>query len=270
MTDTTTQTPAAQAATTQTATTTDTAPAATATQNSDAPAPKSGSTEPSSSTSGSGQDAPLVKQILTDGADDNSDKKDGANPSDANTDDANKADQSSEGEKSPEDKAKEGEEKDSAPVEYKVVAPEGMELDTETTQKAFPILKKYGVTDEDAQELVNSVAGLVSKTSKQMADQHTAMVTGWYDKTVAEFGADGEAKFTERAAVAQTALNKFMTKEERSLITQYGLGNFPGVFRIAYAAGMAMREDGVSLPSGASGGKGEETLASIWYPDATK
>lgn len=256
MTDTTTtQTP-----TTQSSDTTPVATAAPQTQVSkDAPA-HAGSTEPSSSTSSAGQAAPKDPLFGAKDSDPATAKQDG-------TSDPKPGKDASEAEKPKDGEGKEGQEAEK-PIEYQpFTLPEGLEMDADALAAATPVFQKLKATQEDAQSLVNMAGTVVSKTVKHMNDEFAKQVTKWHDATVSEFGKEGEQVFKEKTAVAQRAINKIFSEEERASLSHYGFGNFPGIFRMAHALGMALGEDtGANNTSGAGTGKEDKTLAEIWYP----
>lgn len=204
----------------------------------------------------------------SDGKSDTEQNQDGKADTDGQTDD-----QASEGDKSDdknqEDEAKEGEEVSSETYLKAIELPEGMEMDKAAVDKAAPILNKHKISAEALKDLSPVLADLVSKPIKEMATQHSQMVEKWHDKTVEVFGKEGEAKFNEKTAVAQTAINKFFDDEGKKALADYGFGNHPAFFALAYAVGSAMADDKPNTGTHTQGQK-DETLAEVWYPDANK
>lgn len=228
--------------------------------------PAVGSGEPSSTVSTDAQAGASQKDLLTDAPKDSA--KDAAAQGDkpADTDKSKPDGQSSETDKAKDAEGKEGEDAQK-PVEYQLTAPEGMEIDADALSAAVPILQKHNVPQEAAQELTNVAAGMVSKAMKQVASQHTAKVQEWHDATVKEFGEGGEAEFSKKVGVAQKAMNKFFSEDEKKMVRHYGFGNFPALFRMAYAMGSAMQEDSPNLPAGNQGAGKDKTLGQSWYPE---
>lgn len=142
-----------------------------------------------------------------------------------------------------------------------------MEVDQESLEKATPFFQKYKLPAEAMAEVGPLVGNIISKAMKANSDAHQKIVDGWHDKTVELFGKEGEEKFTEKNAVANRAIVKYFSEEDRAMIKHYGFGNMPGLFAMAYQVGLAMGEDNSSLPS-ARGSEDGEDVAKIWYPNA--
>lgn len=200
-------------------------------------------------------------QATNDGNPDPNKAQDG----DATPDKSKPDGQSSDAEKPKDGEGEEGKTDALAYQPSDFVMPEGMELDADAFAAAAPVLKELNVPKEAAQKLVDVAASMVSKAVKTATDAHLQTVENWGSQTKAEFGKGGEAAFDKERAIAQAAINRFMSEDERQQLQHYGLGNFPAVFRMAHALGTMMAEDNLSLPNGQGGGK-EETLAEVWYP----
>jgi len=217
-------------------------------------------------------DAPAAKPADKPADEPNKDKP--ADPAPAAGDDPKPSDsdekKASDGEKpdgeKPEGEAEEGKEPTVQEYQANFVLPEGMEVDTDVLNAAVPILQKHKVPPEAMKEFGPIMASVISKTMKTAADQHEAVVTKWHDQTVAVHGKEGEAVFKEKTAVANRAIKKFFSEDERNALKHYGTGNMSGLFALAYQVGLQMQEDTTGMPSTAGTGAGEETLADVWYP----
>lgn len=229
----------------------------------DAP-PAGGSGEPSSTvpaaTQGAAPASAEPAQILGDDSAAGSTQGDGKADADKSKPDG----QASDAEKPKDGEGKEGEDAEQKPIEYQLTAPEGMEMDADALAVATPIFQEMKATNEQAQALTNIAAGMVSKVMKANADAHNKQVQDWHDATVKEFGAKGKEDFDQKVGIAQKALNKFMSPEERQMIRHYGFGNFPALFRMAHAIGLTMKEDTITTQGNQGDGK-EETLGQTWY-----
>ena len=125
------------------------------------------------------------------------------------------------------------------PEEYAdFTMPEGIEVDKSLTEGFKPIAKELGLTQEQAQKLVDYYAsGVLSQRQEQWA----GVQKGWQDtaKTDKEFGGN---QFNENMGLAKSALDKFGTPELKQFLDQYGGGNNPEVIRFFYRVGKAMAE----------------------------
>lgn len=155
-----------------------------------------------------------------------------------------------------------------APEKYEAFKlPEGMEMDTARLEAFSPIAKELGLTQDNAQKLVEFYADAVKTTAeaqhKQWADTQTEWATS--SKSDKEFGG---AKFAENVSHAKKALEKFGTPELSELAEAYGMGNHPEFIRLLYRVGKAMSEDKMIAASG--GGNPPRDAASILYPNQGK
>ena len=145
------------------------------------------------------------------------------------------------------------------------VMPEGVEPDAAMIEQATPIFKELGLTQDQAQKLVDFQAAQVEAGSAEQADAFGQMMTQWQtdSKNDNEFGGD---KFDENVAIAQAAVTKFGTPELKQLLTDHGVGNHPEMIRFMYRVGKLTQED---VPGGgnAPGGSPADRV-SILYPNA--
>lgn len=191
------------------------------------------------------------------------------------TDAPKPGDQESES-KQPDSEKEKGQSEDGEPLAAEAYRealklPEGMEIDQTAFDATVPILQKYNLPAEAINELGEVAAGIVSRQVKEQAEAHQQVVQSWHDKTIELHGKEGEEKFAEKAAVAQKAINKFFDADAKKLLQDFGFGNHPALFAMAYQVGMAIEEDGSGLPPAGDGQpQGEETLAGVWYPDQNK
>lgn len=161
----------------------------------------------------------------------------------------NTDEQANQGESSGEEQQTEGAE---APETYaEFTAPEGVEsLDTELLGEAMPLFKEAGLSQEQAQKLVDFYAGKLQASEQKSLDAFGELVDGWAEasKGDKEFGGD---KFEESVKVANETLTKFGTPELDKFLKESGAGNHPEVIRLLYKVGKLMAEDvpGSSNPS---------------------
>jgi len=118
------------------------------------------------------------------------------------------------------------------------VVPEGMTINESLLNEAVPIFKELGLTQEQAQKLVDFQA----KQQAQQLDTFNQQIKTWADqaKTDKEFGGD---KFEENVALARSAVSKFGTPELKQMLNEYGVGNHPEIIRFMVKVGQLTRED---------------------------
>jgi hypothetical protein len=131
---------------------------------------------------------------------------------------------------------------------------EGVELDSALLEKATPVFKDLGLTQEQAQKLVDFQAENVQAGATAQVEAFNQMVDGWAteSKNDSEFGGD---KFEESVAIAQAAVNKFGTPAFKELMETHGVGNHPEVIRFMVKVGSLTMEDS----PGSVGSQSQET-----------
>lgn len=122
------------------------------------------------------------------------------------------------------------------------VAPEGVTLDTELVESATPVFKELGLSQEQAQKLVDIQAAHVQASQQRQADAFNQTKQDWANqsKNDKEFGGD---KFNESIADAQLFINEFGSPDLKKLMDDTGLGNHPEVIRAFTRAGKLLKED---------------------------
>ena len=120
--------------------------------------------------------------------------------------------------------------------------PEGMPLDEALLNEATPIFKDLGLTQEQAQKLVDFQVKQVQASSQSQVDAFNQLMQDWREKSKndSEFGGD---KFDESIAVARSAVDKFGTPELKQLLEEHGVGNHPEVIRFMVKVGKLTSED---------------------------
>jgi hypothetical protein len=162
-----------------------------------------------------------------------------------------------------EDAGKEG--SDVVPDTYAdFVLPEGMQLDEALLTEATPMFKDLGLTQEQAQKLIDFQAKQVQAGSQKQIDDFNQLKSDWRDlsKNDGEFGGD---KFDENVKIAQSAISKYGTSELKQLLEDHGVGNHPEVIRFMVRVGQTLKED-VPGSTGGTPTKAEDAV-SILYPN---
>lgn len=156
------------------------------------------------------------------------------------------------------------------PINYEFTMPEGVELDKGLADAATPVLQKYGVSQEDAQALVDAMVSSqnAGAESAQQAAQEAFndQLEKWATelKTDADVGGDA---FEENTGIARRAIDKFGSDELREIMDTTGIGNNPAMFKFALAVGKHLVED---QPGSASGAPRKETSREErLYPNMT-
>ncbi|MBW9430737.1 peptidase [Atlantibacter hermannii] len=158
-------------------------------------------------------------------------------------------------EKDAADKA-EKDKKPAAPEKYEFAAPEGQELDTNALAVFEPIAKELGLTQEQAQKLVD----IYPQIQQQQAEAWSKQIADWGEQVKADKEIGGD-KFNASVGLAQRALDQFGNPELREYLNASGLGNHPALVRFCAKVGKSMAEDSFVVPNQG----GQRSAADILY-----
>lgn len=157
-------------------------------------------------------------------------------------------------------KGKEGEAKAGAPETYEAFTmPEGVTLDAARAAEFSTIAKGLGLTQVQAQQLVD----LEIKNSTAQAEAHANTVKGW----AAELKADkdyGGDKLPATLADCKKVMDTFATPALREYLDGTGLGNHPELVRFVAKIGKGLSED--VFVKGGTTTSGSTTPAQAMYP----
>ncbi|QJU41340.1 peptidase [Serratia marcescens] len=150
----------------------------------------------------------------------------------------------------------EKEKKPAAPEKYEFSAPEGQELDANALAVFEPIAKELGLSQEQAQKLVD----IYPQIQQQQAEAWSKQVADWGEQVKADKEIGGD-KFNASVGAAQRALDQFGNPELREYLNASGLGNHPALVRFCAKVGKAMAEDTFVVPNQG----GQRSAADILY-----
>lgn len=146
--------------------------------------------------------------------------------------------------------------KPAAPEKYEFTPPEGQELDANALAVFEPIAKELGLSQEQAQKLVD----IYPQLQQQQAEAWSKQVSDWGEQVKADKEIGGD-KFNASVGAAQRALDQFGNPELREYLNASGLGNHPALVRFCAKVGKAMAEDSFVVPSQG----GQRSAADILY-----
>ncbi|MFN1147038.1 peptidase [Serratia liquefaciens] len=146
--------------------------------------------------------------------------------------------------------------KPAAPEKYEFAAPEGQELDANALSVFEPIAKELGLTQEQAQKLVD----IYPQIQQQQAEAWSKQIADWGEQVKADKEIGGD-KFNASVGLAQRALDQFGNPELREYLQVSGLGNHPALVRFCTKVGKSMAEDSFVVPNQG----GQRSTADILY-----
>ncbi len=150
----------------------------------------------------------------------------------------------------------EKEKKPAAPEKYEFTPPEGQELDANALAVFEPIAKELGLSQEQAQKLVD----IYPQIQQQQAEAWSKQVADWGEQVKADKEIGGD-KFNASVGAAQRALDQFGNPELREYLNASGLGNHPALVRFCAKVGKAMAEDTFVVPNQG----GQRSAADVLY-----
>lgn len=127
------------------------------------------------------------------------------------------------------------------PDAYDLKAPEGAGLDAEGLKSFEPIFKEVGLSQEQAQKLVN----LYGEKQASFVEEQKGIWQKQQSTWIEEFKADkafGGANTDASVQAAEKAWRHFGTAEDIRLVHQFGLANFPPLVKILARVGKEMGE----------------------------
>ena len=144
--------------------------------------------------------------------------------------------------------------------------PEGIQPDTAMLEKAIPVFKDLGLTQEQAQKLVDLRAEQVQAETEQAVTSHNELIEQWLSdaKNDKQIGGDN---WDQSLKLSQNAVNKFGTPEFKTLLNDYGIGNHPEMIRVMANIGKLLDEDSPGSDNAPANPKMDRV--SILYPKET-
>lgn len=128
-----------------------------------------------------------------------------------------------------------------APEKYEFTAGKDQELDTEAVAAFEPIARELGLSNEQAQKIVDVYGStIMPQIVKQQEEAWQKQVTDWAETVKS----DKELGSTESIGNAQKAMEQFGSPELKEYLNETGLGNHPELIRILSKVGKSMSEDG--------------------------
>lgn len=147
-----------------------------------------------------------------------------------------------------------------APDKYDFKASKGgVQFDAQVLDAYSGIAKKLNLTQEGAQELLDTVAPVMHQRQQE---QLQTIRTQWAAEALADkdLGAGDKATLDQNLGIAKKALDRFGGPDLVRWLNETGLGNYPPLLKAFLAAGKRISEDQM-VPANANGSaKGERPM----------
>ncbi len=147
------------------------------------------------------------------------------------------------------------------PEKYEFKVAENSVLDSRHVEKIAAYAKEQGLSQQEAQELLDGEAEAVAKEVRDLSAE-------FLNQSKADKEIGGEA-FDKSVALGNAALEKFATPELRKILDRTGYGNHPEWIRFVARIGKAMESDKF-VPNEPAAVPGEITKSRVskFYPNA--
>lgn len=150
--------------------------------------------------------------------------------------------------------------KSGAPEKYEAFKlGEDTVVESEGLQAFSEAARKHGLSQEAAQEFVDSLAPSVENHLKSRVVEQAKH---WAEEAEADKEIGG-SDFKANIATAKKAYDHYATDELRHVLTATGLSNHPEVLRLFYRLGKNLQQD-----SGVNGSPSTAQETPTWYPNS--
>ena len=137
---------------------------------------------------------------------------------------------------------------------YDLKMPDGVELDVELAAALGPDFKDLGLTNAQAQKLVDKYIATQQDRAAKQTEAWAGTVQKWADDAKADKEIGG-AKWEQTVAASRRAVGKLGSPELREYLNASGGGNHPEMIRFMAKVGAMISED--SPANGGAGGQGK-------------
>jgi len=151
-----------------------------------------------------------------------------------------------------------------APEKYEEFAlPDGFERDDKQIEEASVMFKDMGLSQENAQKLVDFNAAALGKLAEAQAEAWETLSDEWAkaSKDDKDFGG---TKFNDSMVGIKQARDHFGNDKFMEMLDVTGVGNHPEMLRFMHKVGSAIKDDAI-LHGGSAGGE-QKTQAEIMFP----
>jgi len=138
------------------------------------------------------------------------------------------------------------------PEKYELKLPEGVKLDGKLIEDVASYAKENGLSNEQAQKLLDRQSGAVIAHNQTLLNEYQAQIKTWQDVAMAdkEIGGDNLKASQE---LAFRAVDKYGGEAFRKILVDTGYEHHPEVLRAFSRIGKAMAEDRMHNPASQPG-----------------
>lgn len=148
-------------------------------------------------------------------------------------------------------------------IEYKLDAPEGVELAAADVEKFTSIAKTHNLP----KEAFDALGKLAIEREQARAEAFSKQVADWEAEVKADKEIGGE-KLEENLVAMRALVNEYGGDELKSLLDSTGMGNHPVVVRTFHKLAKALGQDRLVRGQSAPAANTEEAMLRKMYPTA--
>jgi len=162
--------------------------------------------------------------------------------------------------------------KDDEPVEYDLALPKDSLMEPSVVDDIKTFAKENGLSNEAAQELIDSRSEAIAKYSEGQEERANETVEeirkDWVEEAKADKEIGGE-KYKETQELSMRVVERFGDDELKDILEKTGFGDNKAFIKIMSKIGSAMSEDELVIPGSQVSG-GERTQAEVLFGEGTE
>lgn len=158
------------------------------------------------------------------------------------------------------------EEKPVVPEKYDLKLPKDSALSDAHLEKLSVYAKEKGLSNEQAQTLLERESQAVSDYVTNIKETQSKMTESWFEQAKSDKEIGGEG-FKQNAELAKRVVTRFGTDDFKKELNKTGLGNHPELLRVFSRIGKAMSDDQLVIPGVQAGGR--KSIESLLYGDGS-
>ena len=151
-----------------------------------------------------------------------------------------------------------------APEKYELALPKDSLLPKERLDKISAFAKEKGLSNEEAQVIVDRESEAVAEDRQSQKAAFVTMNNGWLEELKADKEIGGD-KLDENSEQAARVIDTFGTPEFKKELMDSGMGRHPGLFRMLVKIAGSMKDDKF-IPPGAQSEEKKKSLVDKFYP----
>jgi hypothetical protein len=145
------------------------------------------------------------------------------------------------------------------PDKYDLKLPEDSVFDEALFEKAAPVYKELGLSQEQAQKVTDFISAEATALTQLYLDAQQPGGAAWEERVTAweseakkhpELGGGDEAKFKVNVELAKRVLVTYFPKEVHDVLYKTGYASHPAFLRALVKIGQASSEDSLIVPRG--------------------